>query len=707
MMKYIKLFFLFIISVDSTGQVCLDEYKNGMRFKELFDFLGTHKYDYTFNIPLVQDGYYSSLTYPFNNYTYPNNATDAEIEFGNLESVGNLLESLIRMYEITHDKAYLIKAINKSIQLMNARGGATAPSPYAWASGRINTSVGENNYVPNPPGTILHPMAHLCHLILIDEYSTLCSATLPLTPENLIPNLPSLPQNTYGQFADWLVHRCVESLDWCINNFWISDIEGFREEHVGNYGGGINQQAPYAAALFYLGHLKDIAPCFAYQGYYSGLQSYMDKASILALLYTSNINIYTPLIGNNCNNEGTCFTKPVFNYISNTISYWWYTTGWGFQKETVTNLLSDCHGEERVNCNYYYDITPGEGGYRSIEDISHGIRTLIYPRVLNKYNASSGGNLLFDNSKMLRFRNVIKNVSWNQDINYPMFYSTVSGAGYEGNASSSSCPVLPCPMDRFGWDVLNWVSLAQYELPGSDMYNILINKYKSILNSSSIGNFANGGRMNALAEFTDQTWKRECYDLNIYNRKLTYNQNFFAKHNLEIYPTANNCYHALNDESFADPVITTNTFTIESNVNSTLSADNCVTLKGEVYLKSGSEVVIYNTQGNCYTDGKMSIQPAVNDGVSNVILTPRVRQQITQLNDPTIYKTASTKNSITLTPNPASKQFTVSSPEPFTQITIYSLTGQTMAQVQQLNHNKFEFNVNEIPNGVYFVSIET
>jgi hypothetical protein len=30
-----------------------------------------------------------------------------------------------------------------------------------------------------------------------------------------------------------------------------------------------------------------------------------------------------------------------------------------------------------------------------------------------------------------------------------------------------------------------------------------------------------------------------------------------------------------------------------------------------------------------------------------------------------------------------------------------------MAQVQQLNHTKFEFNVNEIPNGVYFVSIET
>jgi hypothetical protein len=704
----------------SAQQNCNLNYQDENRFKEIYDYLCTHR----FSNSNPDEPEITALSYSANNYTYPNSSAEAEFQFDNIESLGNILESLIRMYEITHDKAYLIKAINKSIQLMNARGGASAPSPYAWASGWNNTGISTNGdtYIPYLPGAILHPMAHLCHLILVDEYSTLCSATLPLSPENLIPNLPTLSQNTYGQFADWLVHECVLSLDWCINTFWLSDTEGFREEHTGDFGGAINQQAPYAAALFYLGHLKDINPCFAYQGYYSGLQSYMDKASNLAYLYNGNINLYSPgtFFGNSCNpaEPYLCFTRPVFNYLTSSDSYWWYTTGWGFEKETISNPQYDCFEEERVNCNYYYDITPEEytedfeikyRNYIHIEDISHGIRTLIYPRVLNKYNTTSGGNLMFDNTKMLRFRNVIKNVAWNQDINNPLFYTTVSGLGYDGNASSSSCPILPCPMDKFGWDVLNWMSFAEYELPNSDLYSILINKFKSILNSSQTGNianFINGGKMNALAEFTDQTWKRECYDLTMYNRKLTYNQNFFAKHNLDVFPTADNCYHAANDESFADPIVSSNNFVIEPQVHAVFEADNRVTLKGEVHFKSGSEVTLRNTLGSCYTNGRTSNQAASNEGVSIEMPKPE-QQHLTPINEPLIDKTTSTKNSIILTPNPANKQFTVSSNEPLTQIIIYSLTGQTMAQVQQLNNTKFEFNVSEIPNGVYFVSIET
>jgi hypothetical protein len=210
----------------------------------------------------------------------------------------------------------------------------------------------------------------------------------------------------------------------------------------------------------------------------------------------------------------------------------------------------------------------------------------------------------------------------------------------------------------------------------------------------------------SLAEFTDQTWKRECYDLTMYNRKLTYNQNFFAKHNLDVFPTADNCYHAANDESFADPIVSSNNFVIEPQVHAVFEADNRVTLKGEVHFKSGSEVTIRNTLGSCYTNGRTSNQAASNEGVSVEMPKPE-QQHLTPINEPLIDKTTSTKNSIILTPNPANKQFTVSSNEPLTQIIIYSLTGQTMAQVQQLNNTKFEFNVSEIPNGVYFVSIET
>jgi hypothetical protein len=136
-MKQITLlFFYLLIFSQIVAQNCQENYKNDNRFKEIYDYLAVHNYTYTFPYPNDDlNGDYSSLTFPFNNYEFPSNAVEAERQFDNLESVGNILESLIRMYEITHDKAYLIKAINKSIQLMNARGGATAPDQYAWASG--------------------------------------------------------------------------------------------------------------------------------------------------------------------------------------------------------------------------------------------------------------------------------------------------------------------------------------------------------------------------------------------------------------------------------------------------------------------------------------------------------------------------------------------------------------------------------------------
>jgi hypothetical protein len=109
-------------------QTCESIYGEQKKYKEIYDYLGSHKFGPT-NKP------YTALSYGPNNYIYPNDANEAGDQFSYLDNVGPLLESLIRMYEITHDKAYLIKAINKSIQLIKARGGATAPDQYAWASG--------------------------------------------------------------------------------------------------------------------------------------------------------------------------------------------------------------------------------------------------------------------------------------------------------------------------------------------------------------------------------------------------------------------------------------------------------------------------------------------------------------------------------------------------------------------------------------------
>jgi hypothetical protein len=201
-----------------------------------------------------------------------------------------------------------------------------------------------------------------------------------------------------------------------------------------------------------------------------------------------------------------------------------------------------------------------------------------------------------------------------------------------------------------------------------NVYNIVMNYFQNFYNLAEI---SNGINIYGLSEIVKAYYGKECYDLTLYNRKLTYNQDFYAKHNLDINPTSYDCYHAANHESFADPIITANVFSVEPNIHSSISADNCVTLKGEVYLKSGSEVTIRNTLGSCYSNGRTSNQAASNEG-ETIQMPPPPQQQTIPRDEPLEKKTINIKNSITLTPNPANKQFTISSNEPFTQIIIYS-----------------------------------
>lgn len=236
-------------------------------------------------------------------------------------------------------------------------------------------------------------MAHLCHLILYDEVQ-LCSTPLP---NNLvISNISNYPYTngiaTYGLFADWLVRRCVESLDWYLQTYWIGPTEGFRDEHNDDFGAAINQQAPFAAAFFYLGHLSNISPCFAYQGYYSGLTSYIDRAAEMAEIFSSSFKLYKncPTISDCIYNNpcpinlslfDQCFELPRFRFEPNTNSYWWYTNG-GMPKEIPFNLqvlnsiqsVNTCN-EPRIKCSYYFDETSdaiiNKENRRIYEDLGH------------------------------------------------------------------------------------------------------------------------------------------------------------------------------------------------------------------------------------------------------------------------------------------------------------------------------------------------
>lgn len=629
--------------------------QNCSNFKQLYDY--THS-----KIPLSggagnHNGAYKYMlaSDPYSSY-----------KFG--ESLGYLLESYIVMYKATKDKDYIFKAINESLRMMSWRESNKRFSIYFYKN-----------------GIICWGMAHLAYTILIEcpelKQVIIPSNILEIPNSTIATNI--LPSMTYSleNIANWLCLKTNEGLQEYIFTNWVDANKAFKNDDDDN-ALGINMQSSFGAAMLYLGKIGTT------NSNYSFLFPLLDYGATIARLYKQHISFEDKCACDDYDNDLLIETSDN--------SYWWYHSGWSTRTNDCILNFNSC-----IPYTHFNQIEKSEY-IQFKEDISHALVTLNLPKAANDINLFTHNDYPFSNEVMVKFRNMFSKKIFNGDFNNPEFSNAVDG---------TQQPISPTglPDNCFNDQSIAYMPFYKYDnynasASAPNVYDIVMNYF---LNFYNLGNISNGINIYGLSEIVKAYYDKECYDLTLYNRKLTYNQDFYAKHNLDINPTSYDCYHAANHESFADPIITANVFSVEPNIHSSISADNCVTLKGEVYLKSGSEVVIYNTQGNCYTDGKMSIQPAVNDGVSNVILTPQVQQQITQLNDPTIYKTAITKNSITLTPNPASNQFTVSSPEPFTQITIYSLTGQTMAQVQQLNHNKFEFNVNEIPNGVYFVSIET
>jgi hypothetical protein len=215
--------------------------------------------------------------------------------------------------------------------------------------------------------------------------------------------------------------------------------------------------------------------------------------------------------------------------------------------------------------------------------------------------------------------------------------------------------------------------------------------------------------MNALAEFTDQTWKRTCYDLTYYNRKLTYNQDFFAKHNLEIYPTADNCYHVANDESFADPIITANIFTIEPAVQSTISAGNSVSLKGEVYFKSGSEVEVKTIQNSCFTGGRLASNANGNylnnnPGSTTPMDIVFVKEKPITVEVSSITDESKTEDFISITPH--TNSIVVKSISPIKDVFIYSVSGLLVQTITNINESQREISFSNLSSGLYVVKAQ-
>ncbi|MFN7013114.1 MAG: T9SS type A sorting domain-containing protein [Bacteroidia bacterium] len=693
MNKYIILLTIILItySLKSIGQE--------LRFREHFDFIHNNTINYTENLPVDNNGSHN-----------------------NLERVAYILESYLISYEATLDKSYLIKFINKTIEIISLRG------TYLYSETNNGNYIADNTwnfvtYNNNDTrhqmyigGVILWPLTHFCHIVFID-YLFLCEEFLPLS---LINNIPNSSITSYGLFADWLVRRCVETIDYYLNNYWISDEEGFHDEWTKEFGAAINQQTGFATSLFYLGKLHNIIPCVATmqnQFTYSGLQSYFYKAEIMARLYKKEIKIYKD---NGCpiSNSTNCFSMNTFNLINSNNTYWWYITGWGFDKQ----FRNSCN-DTRVNCTYYFDDSGSSQRY--IEDISHGFLTLVYPIVLNKYMFNSFSSIYFNDIDMYRFRNTFIRNIWDGNSQNPGFYNSVSGDGYDNRISDNSCGpkrnLDPCPFNYHKWSSLNWALLNKWDSFDSNgnIFEILKTFYINNAFNSPL-NLINGSRYLGLSNLLKLQWEKECFNTTYYNRKLIYNQDFWAKNELTISPEQFDTYHSLNSSSFAEPIITENKFTIEPGVTCNMKAGERIVLKPGFHAKAGSNFRAY-IEPNLCTDGQIvppggggNNEPNYESWVAQAN-TKSIKQQEehsaqtttnTSLNE---QKNNLPKQEFNIHPNPNTGVFTIYvqtlNEQEQLQLSVMDVYGKQLLAQQINNSVNHQIDLSAYSKGVYYVSV--
>lgn len=693
------------------------QYANNAKFKEYFDLLFSKSF---FQHTPANFQPYPAYPWDFlgNTYKlpdYPTTITETHCKsaFESLEDGARLIESLLVMYETTHDKAYLHWAMDLSVHWISMRGiGPNSPSSFAWNNGSSDLGPGEGTYSPHNPSLIIWAMAHLCHVVLIEEHSTLCAQSFNrLLLEKYGNALPTMPQDTYGYYADWLVHRLVESMDFLIANFWLGSTSAFRDED-GNPG-AINQQSSFGAALFYLGHLSNSSPCFGNSNTYSGLQSYLDKATNIATQFTEPFLVCDfPFNGTlKICLPHTCENQLPFVLNPPTLSYWWFLDGYNIAR-------APCLTHDVVDRDEWNDLgeDPEDDGKRFFEDISHGVRTMYFPLVCEKNNFSSQGFHFFDPSDMEKFANTFKNVIWDPD--QEKCYPNVRGAGFEPiTKSTSGCVPLPCKLGDpvLTWDAMTWASLHTYDNNSNhSLYNITKKILGKQLQIASPGSWINGGRMHGLSHVTNAQWTYDCVDVTLYNRKLNYNQDLFASHDLTIHPTAEDCYHQLGMNSFAAPIVQSDNFTVEPNVTANISAGNKIVIKGEVHFKAGSEVRLFidPALNNCFTGGRYANSTGTENNQTSILSMnqQRILEEENNLSasiSPSKEHSPALKFDVQLSPNPVEEicTLTLSLPQESNLIIqLFDMNGRlikTESSKQLKGHSNYPLNFSELKSGLY------
>lgn len=515
------------------------------------------------------------------------------------DRMGYVFSSYLIMYKTTGDKAYLNQFISETFFVQQFRNDkqSNANHPGWWQIRDLCEDVTIGTRQMYWDGKIIKPMAEYCFRILYDSsFSAIANMPIPkcsvvfsnkhLGIDDCNTKWPPSTIVTYKDYANWLAERVSETLNWYLNNgYWDVDLT-FKQLPTDVLALQINQVANYGSALFYIGayysgFCQNITPCL---NTYTTANDYLFKAKKIAERYKGKANKVS-----NINGICTPQSVNVFElYDSITNAYVWHTNGW----ETFSDFDEGCTIFPRGHCAG--KINPSQVAGTYWEDIGHGSEVIDFPLSVFEYQNQFWGTTVFDSTDMQRFANTLTRLLYymNKDGKPDFYYSVHTGDNncYVCDDDKGGGKEKPYEPNRIA--SLAWAPLQSYDASAdsNNVYHVLMNYYNNTLNSNP-DNISEGNHYLGLAFLTQLQWEKECVNLNLYNRSVNYDQDFWTKNNLLI----NSLINPL-PASYADPVISNRTFTIESGVNSSIYAGKEIIISGEAEFKAGSEVRVYINQ---------------------------------------------------------------------------------------------------------------
>lgn len=604
-------------------------------------------YDNLDNFYSYQDG---------RDYTVPANRPECFFSWG------FTLHSYLVMYETTKDKAYLNKFVKHAYSLQTLRG--TSDFPY-WSFENYSNPLCSGSACKRSNeflygGLLFRAMAEYIYLVKSDNslYNT-----------NLLPGLIPSTFNGYpytfvgyGDFANFLQARTVESLDYYIQNNWINDNDCFSKIPGGNNPIEINFNSSYAAAMFFIGNVDPV-----------NHSDYTQKAEQIVLFFRNRVTEYTT----NTNQ-----------------SYTWFHDDTNPFREDVS------HGGIDIQIPLVAYQLYGNGLYQ--------------PSEMNKFAHSLTLNI-WD-----RYNNVFHNNVFGLDGDLSGGNDPSSTAC--GNPSNGTQNIYG-PGEILTWMAL--YPFDDNNAAPDDIYTVLITQAVKLLNDdltailpsaywnchSSTKGLSGAQSFQGLSEVVKAQWDKECINLTLYNRDVVYNQDFIVKNKLMIAPEQVDDFHQLNGNSFADPITTNNTFLIESGKTVNMVAGESIQFLSGFVATTGSNFRASINPSAC-ADGRMYTANQNNDkgNLSSSLpidaSTKIIGQQAKIKNEVTT--SATITNNISISPNPNNGTFKITvtennNPIAVKELKVYDLMGKVIWQTGASSYNEFDVDITNYSQGIYYV----